>query len=123
MFCKVYEEKPTVTSIDSIDVAERDGYLELTFRARFFLWNMIRKIVAAIRAVASGDNSLDDVRDALGGKSVNFGIARPDALTLLEVRYDGLEFTPADPSVFNGRLTEEQHRLILRKGFLDSLKL
>ena len=123
MFCKVYEEKPTVTSIDSIDVVEKAGYLELTFRARFFLWNIIRKMVAAIRAVASGDNSLDDVRDALEGKVVNFGIARPDALTLLEVRYDGLEFTPADPSVFKGRLIEEQHRLILRKGFLDSLKL
>ena len=123
MFCKIYENKPTVTTIDSIDIVEKDGIIELTFRAQFFLWNMIRKIVAALTAVASGKNGIDDVKEALNGKTVNFGIADPDALTLLEVKYEGLEFEPADPSSFSDRIECANRHILLRKSFLDSLTL
>lgn len=121
IFCKTYEDKPTVTSIDSIDIVENGDVIEFTFRARYFLWNMIRKISSAINAVATGRRPIDDVRRALEGEEMNFGIARPDALTLLEVRYRDLVFEEADRTVFSDRIDEDMYAMMLKRSFLDSL--
>ena len=64
---------------------------------------------------------MDDVRDALNGKEINFGLARPDALTLTEVRYDGLEFREPSGRFYDGRVKEELFSDSIRKDFFDSL--
>ena len=120
-FCKVYEDKPTVTTMDSIEIIERTGYLELIFRSQYFLWNMIRKISAAIDSVAKGKRSLDDVRRALYGEDVQFGMARPEALTLMEVNYDGLSFTFPEKDAYRERVDEELFLTIVKNAFLSSL--
>ncbi len=120
-FCKVYEDKPTVTTMESIDIEEKDGYLELTFRSQYFLWNMIRKISAAIDSVAKGRRTLDDVRRALDGEDVQFGMARPEALTLMEVNYDNLSFTFPERNAYQERLDEESFITMVRGAFLSSL--
>ncbi len=120
-FCKVYEDKPTVTTMESIDIEEKDGYLELTFRSQYFLWNMIRKISAAIDSVARGRRTLDDVRRALDGEDVQFGMARPEALTLMEVNYDNLSFTFPERNAYQERLDEESFITMVRGAFLSSL--
>ena len=119
-FCKQNEDKPTVTTMDSIDVEEKDGCIVLTFRAQYYLWNMIRKISAAIDSVARGYHTMDDVKAALGGKVINFGIARPDALTLMEVRYEGLMFLPYDES-YSERRKDALFSNLLENTFLKSL--
>ena len=93
----------------------------VTFRSQFFLWNMIRKIMAAVESVGKGERSMDDVKDALNGKEINFGLARPDALTLTEVRYDGLEFREPSGRFYDGRVKEELFSDSIRKDFFDSL--
>ncbi len=121
-FCKVYEDKPTVTVMDSIDVKESDGIIELTFRSRYFLWNMIRKISAAIDSVARGKRTLDDVRRALyDGEEIQFGIARPDALTLLDVEYRNLEFVSPEEDAYKPRVKDRLFANALEKDFLSSL--
>lgn len=120
-FCKIYEDKPTVTTMESIDIEEKDGYLELTFRSQYFLWNMIRKISAAIDSVARGRRTLDDVRRALDGEDVQFGMARPEALTLMEVNYDDLSFTFPERNAYQERLDEESFITMVRGAFLSSL--
>lgn len=120
-FCKVYEDKPTVTTMESINIEEKDGYLELTFRSQYFLWNMIRKISAAIDSVARGRRTLDDVRRALDGEDIQFGMARPEALTLMEVNYDDLSFTFPERNAYQERLDEESFITMVRGAFLSSL--
>ena len=100
---------------------EKGNDLILTFTSQFFLWNMIRKIVAAIESVAKGERSVDDIKDALNGKDINFGLARPDALTLTEVRYDGMVFNEPSYDYYNGRVKELQFSNSIKDDFLRSL--
>lgn len=120
-FSKPYEDKPTVTSIDRIDLEEKDGFIELTFSARFYLWNMIRKICAAIDAVGKGTRTTDDVRDALNGEEINFGVARPDALTLTDVIYKNITFAECDRSFYAERMREDTFSNLLDSMFLKTL--
>ena len=119
-FCRP-DGKPTVVTVDSIDVSEEGDLLVLTYRARYFLWNMVRRTAAAISSVASGRSSVDDVRAALEGGDSNFGIARPDALTLTDVRYDGIDFTPSGSEVLSSRVSEGIFSSGLASSFYRSL--
>ncbi len=120
-FCKP-DNKPTVANVERIDIDVKGDIMILEFEARFFLWNMIRRMVAAIDSVARGIHDTDDVHRALDGlQEINFGVARPDALTLVDVNYDWLSFEEADPSLFEDRRREELFRQDLRRSFFDSL--
>ena len=120
-FCRP-DGKPTVVTVDSIDVSTEGNMIVLTYRARYFLWNMVRRTAAAIRSVASGHNTLDDVRSALDGNDINFGIARADALTLTSVDYDGLTFTPSHSHVLSEKVDECAFSSDLRRGFYTALQ-
>ena len=119
-FCRP-DGKPTRVTIDSISVEAKDDTLVLEYEARFFLWNMIRRMTAAIDDVARGHSTLDDVRRALDGEEITFGVSRPDALTLLDVRYDWLEFTPYDRNGIDIRKKEGIFSCDLRRDFYKSL--
>lgn len=119
-FCK-YDGKPTVACIESIDVVESDNVVVLEFRARFFLWNMIRRISSAIHRVSLGRASMDDVSSALSGAEISFGMSRPDALTLLDVDYDWLSFEDARGKVYGKRTGEVVFSGRIRQTFLESL--
>ena len=119
-FCK-QDDKQTEIDLESITVEEEGDNIILTFRSQFFLWNMIRKIVAAIVSVSKGERSMDDIRDALEGKDINFGLARPDALTLTEVRYDGMIFNGPSERFYKGRVAEELFSDSIRDDFFRSL--
>jgi len=119
-FCRP-DARPTVISLDAIDVREDGGLLTLDFAARHFLWNMVRRIVAAISSVGTGDASLSDVKGALEGKDVSFGIARPDALTLSDVSYKGVRFAAPSADLLGGKVDEEMFREKLRNMFFTSL--
>jgi len=113
-FCK-NDERSTVVNMRSVTV---NGNI-IEFRADHFLWNMIRRIVSAIVSVASGKSSLSDVRDALNGRNISFGVARGDALTLTDVIYEGIEFTSAHEN--NERVREELFKLSLTSAFYKEL--
>ncbi|MBE6519188.1 MAG: tRNA pseudouridine(38-40) synthase TruA [Thermoplasmata archaeon] len=120
-FCKP-DNKPTVAKVDRIDIDVQGDIMILEFEARFFLWNMIRRMVAAIESVAKGIHDMEDVHRALDDlEEINFGVARPDALTLVDVNYDWLSFEPADQSLFEERKNEDSFVRDLRKNFFDSL--
>ena len=72
--------------------------------------------------MASGRSSLDDVRSALEGEDINFGVARADALTLTSVEYEGLDFTPSSSSVLSERVDECTFSADLRRGFYTALQ-
>ena len=70
----------------------------------------------------SGRSSLDEVRSALEGEDINFGVARADALTLTSVEYEGLDFTPSSSSVLSERVDECAFSADLRRGFYTALQ-
>ena len=120
-FCKP-DNKPTVSNIQRIDMAKNGDTIILEFEARFFLWNMIRRISSAIQTVAKGIHTLDEVHKALDDlEEINFGVSRPDALTLMDVDYDWLTFEEADPSLFTERKEEESFKTDLRRTFFESI--
>ncbi len=119
-FCKD-DDKPTEIDLESVEMVMDGDRIVATFTSQFFLWNMIRKIMAAVIAVGKGERTMQDVRDALGGKEINFGLARPDALTLTEVRYDGLVFHEPSRRYYTDRIDEERFTDSIRSDFLNSL--
>ena len=120
-FCKP-DNKPTVANIERIDIEENGDTVVLEFEARFFLWNMIRRISSAIQSVAKGIRTLDDVHRALDDlEEVQFGMSRPDALTLMDVKYDWLRFEPADKNVFIERRDEGLFKTDLIRTFYESI--
>ncbi|MCL2296171.1 MAG: tRNA pseudouridine(38-40) synthase TruA [Methanomassiliicoccaceae archaeon] len=119
-FCKP-EGKSAVLELSSLDVHDEDGMIILDFSARYFLWNMIRRIVAAMASAGRGDSSLSEVKDALDGKDISFGLARPDALTLMDVCYKDVEFITPSADMFDKRVEEEMFVYGLRNMFFTSL--
>ena len=65
--------------------------------------------------------TLDDVRRALDGEVVNFGMGRPDALTLVDVQYDWLTFVPGEPRFYSNRSADGIFEADLKRGFYSSL--
>lgn len=120
-FCRP-DGKPTITTIDSITIKETKETIILEFTARYYLWNMIRRISAAIIKVGRGRSDLNDVRAALEGKEVTFGLARADALTLTDTIYLDLEFLPADATYYSYRTDEERFCIELRDRFYKYLE-
>jgi len=113
-FCK-NDERSTVVNMRSVKV---NGNV-IEFRADHFLWNMIRRMVSAIVRVASGKCSLSDVKDALNGRNISFGVAGGDALTLVDVIYNGIEFTDIPGN--DARIKEEMFKLSLTSAFYEEL--
>ena len=117
-FCKK-DERSTVVDMRSVTVLERNGRVAIEFRADHFLWNLIRRIVSAMTAAASGRTSADNIKDALNGKNVSFGLAPPEPLTLIDVIYDGIEFT--DMQCSHDRIEDRTFSLSLEVDFYDEL--
>lgn len=75
-------------SISSVDVSDDTETVLIDVRAPSFRRGMVRRIIAAMIAYASGEFSADDIRAALRGTKRDFGMAPPEPLVLMDVRYD-----------------------------------
>ena len=83
-----------VRSIDSIVIDRKAGAVVIDVRARAFLWNQVRRIVAALQAAELDDAAFEDIGKALEGrKKVDFGVAPAEHLVLMDVEY-GFGFEP-----------------------------
>jgi len=119
-FCRD-DGKPTVLLMEEVDVREHDGLIEIRFTAPYFLWNLVRRLVAAMEKVGRGRASIDDVRRALDGEHVLFGLARPDRLTLLDVEYEDLDFKVYHGFSLRRRAEEEKLQALLSMNFHSAL--
>ncbi|MBO7205634.1 MAG: tRNA pseudouridine(38-40) synthase TruA, partial [Candidatus Methanomethylophilaceae archaeon] len=91
------------------------------FESRFFLWNMIRRISAAIIEVGRGRATVEEVREVLDGKEGTFGLGRADALTLTDVIYNGLEFEEYRSEPLDSKSGELLTAAELEAGFYRSI--
>ncbi|MFA7063663.1 MAG: tRNA pseudouridine(38-40) synthase TruA [Methanomethylophilus sp.] len=111
----------TVMAIDSVTVKKEGEALITDFCADYFLWNMIRRIMAAVIQVGKGMSSLEDVKETLAGKDATYGLAKPEGLTLLDVTYPDLVFTAPAQCPYAKRLRDDRYRDNLRAAFHNSL--
>ncbi len=82
-------ENITVMSIDSIDIGKEKGFLIFDIRARRFLWQMIRRMVACLLEMHDGRVATSDVQASLmeGGRRVNLNPVPAEGLLLMDIVY------------------------------------
>lgn len=86
-FARVDHRNP-VRTIDRIEVTENTGYVTVDFHARSFIWQQIRRIMGFVSYTVSTGQDISPFSD--------HGIVRlapPEQLILLDITYDGVEFT------------------------------
>ena len=93
-------------ALNSLDVTRDADVIAVDVRAGRFRRGMVRRIVAAMVAVARGDVALDAVQAALEGKRHDFGVAPAEPLFLMDVSY-GFPFEV----VRKGKALDEWHAL------------
>ena len=120
-FCK-YDGKPTEMTLERIDIFEKESIVEIEFESRYFLWNQIRRICSAVIRVAKGNARIDDVREALYDlKETNFGVARADALTLVDVKYENMDFIYHETDTLRWKKEALLFTNSLERSFIDGL--
>ena len=84
------DSRNTRRKIYRVEVKERKAreVIKIDFIAPSFLWNQVRRMVAALAAVGKERASIEDIKEALNGKRVNFGLMEARNLVLLDVIYD-----------------------------------
>ena len=115
---------PTVRPVDAVVVAAERGGLRIDVRAPSFVWGMVRKIVAALRAHASGALGLDELDAAIAGRRrLALPLAEPERLVLWEVRHPVRweHRRPARPGAPGRRLRAEAERAAIRARVLRAL--
>ncbi|MCK5548194.1 MAG: hypothetical protein KAI64_04220, partial [Thermoplasmata archaeon] len=114
----------TVRKIDGIEFSETDHVMLVDFRAKSFLWHMIRRIVSALLALESGRIKKRDIAGSLKGeKSYNFGLAAPEPLFLMDVEY-GFKFE-SDMEInrrLDGHFEKELFKVKTHQMLLDTIK-
>jgi len=79
-------DRPAVRTVDSIEIRSHEGGLVIDVVGRSFVWNQVRKMVAALRAVEAGDLSEPRLRAATRGEErISLPLAEPERLVLWEV--------------------------------------
>ena len=120
-FAKNETGRSTVMVIDSIKVSKDDFTLSVDFCADFYLWNMIRRIMAAVIQVGKGMTDCDDLKRKLAGEDGTFGLAKPAGLTLTDVSYDDIIFRKPDECPYTRNLRQDLYLDGLRSSFHKSL--
>jgi tRNA pseudouridine38-40 synthase len=105
----------------SVTVQPLGDLLVIDLEAREFLRNMVRRVVAAMDAVGSGRTELGEVRRALEGEDIQFGLAPPENLYLMDVRYD-FEFNMDAPVNLEARLKMGSQAAFMRLAFFEELR-
>lgn len=118
-FCKP-DGKSTTKRIDRIGVFPIDQFFIIDIHAREFLRNMVRRMVAAMAAVASKASELTEVEDVLSGRDKSFGLATPENLWLMEIQYP-FEFELQFPATLKRRVIELQRGAFLDLAFAEAL--
>jgi len=120
-FAKNETGRSTVMAIDSIDVNQDGDLVTVDFCADFYLWNMIRRIMAAVIEVGKHMTDCEDIKRKLAGEDGTFGLAKPDGLTLTDVTYDDVFFERPAECPYTRNLRRDLYLDHVRSSFHKSL--
>ncbi len=108
-------------TVNSLSVTPEGSATHVDVRARSFRRGMVRRIVAALLAVARGDASLAELEETLRGARRDFGSVPADPLVLMEIRY-GVPFQATLTPKFVGELHRRLADVALRHRILESIR-
>ncbi len=118
-FCKA-DGRSTVKTLE-VTVFPVGEFVVIDLRAREFLRNMVRRLVAAMSEVGKGRVEVGEVQAALAGKDVSFGLAPAEYLTLMDIDY-GFEFQEECPATMARRVSAYRRDAFCRLAFADMLQ-
>ena len=111
---------PVWREISRAEIAEEGPWMVVELTAPSFVWGMVRKIIAAFRAVEAGDLALRELDAAVTGeRPLSLPLAEPEPLVLWEVGYPfTFEITNPRPSLrqqryWNREIREASLRAVL----------
>lgn len=92
-FCKLEPDVDPRRTVLATSARREGPFVMLDVVGESFLWNQVRRMVAAAERVASGRTAAHEIEAALARATrADFGTADPEPLLLLDVEYDGLAF-------------------------------
>lgn len=105
---------PAVLRIDSATVVRDPPFLAIDLRAPRFAWNLVRRIISATLAYERGEARLHDIRALVAGRATgDLGLAAPEPLTLMDVRYS-IRLAPCLDAAARDRLSRVHFELARR---------
>jgi tRNA pseudouridine38-40 synthase len=92
--------KNPILTIDTINITVENKTYIIDIIAQRFLWNQIRRMIAAIKKAGKDEISLNDINKTLKypHKEKSFGMSPPENLILMDVNYENINFTPINKS-------------------------
>jgi len=119
-----YDGKTQVRKIDRIEIGKKDIFYTIDFYAESFLWNQIRRIVSAMDKVSRGLVDFSEIKDALYAKErKDFGLAIPEALVLVDVKYDfEFEKDKNQNEIAIRKIEENLHNAKLYSEFIEEMR-
>jgi tRNA pseudouridine38-40 synthase len=118
-FCK-NDERTTVRVLKEARVLPLGSYLVIDFKAREFLRNMVRRLVAALESVGTGTATISQLERALDGEDISFGLANPENLCLMDIEYK-FDFNIQCPKTLKRRINEKEEDAFLKLDFYREL--
>jgi tRNA pseudouridine38-40 synthase len=89
-FARLETNKNPIRTIDCINSFKINDYLVIDFHAQTFLWNQIRRIIAALIKLGKNKITIKQIKDGLENpnKKIDFGVAPAKPLILMDIIYD-----------------------------------
>jgi tRNA pseudouridine38-40 synthase len=118
-FCK-NDDRITTRTLEEVKVLPLGKYLVIDIRAREFLRNMIRRMVAAMESVGKGEATIAELKRALEGEDISFGLAPPENLCLMDIFY-AFDFDAMCPPTLLRKLGDAEEKAFLNLDFHRAL--
>lgn len=121
-FARVEAEKNPVRTLDSIEMSESGHFLLFDIKGQTFLWNMVRRIMSAVRSAGLGKISLSDIQRALMVEvKVDLGLAPSENLVLMDISYANVSFEKLESPGVMKDVTKHLVASRLKTSFFETL--
>ena len=112
--------------IETITISHKKKFYLIDIRAQRFLWNQVRRMVAAMEKMGKNKITLDSIKKTLDEpiRQKSFGIAPPEYLILMNVEYNNITFAPVTMTQKNiDTITQYYHmRALMFENLADAPK-
>uniref|UniRef100_UPI00261ACFE1 tRNA pseudouridine(38-40) synthase TruA n=2 Tax=Thermococcus sp. TaxID=35749 RepID=UPI00261ACFE1 len=116
-FARLEPGRDPVREVSSLRVLPRNGYYVIEVTGKSFLWEMVRRIVNALRFCGLGLLEPEEIREMLSGKyRKKVPPAPPENLVLWHIEYPGIKFKTDDRGLAKAKrdLFERYSRALTR---------
>ena len=127
-FARLEKSKNPVREITRLEITPKGDIVIIEIEGKSFLWEMVRRIVTALKLCGLGVIGAEEIRKMLSGKTEKkLPPAPPENLVLWEIKYDSVNFQIDEYSLkrigreFFERFSYALVRASIFKDFLSSL--